>query len=319
MNAPRVSVIIPVYNVAPYLCGCLDSVLAQTFTDWEAICVDDGSTDGSGAILDKYALRDDRIRVIHQENQGVARARQVALDSCRGEWVGAVDPDDWIDPDYFQIFYDSVRDGDLEMAWCDYWAEGRRIGVEASDDPRRHLESLLADEIWGTLWNRFFRRAAINRFGIRFPPRECDGHEDVVFVCEFLTHATRIKRIDLAGYHYVQRTGSLCHEKQGPDSYGSLVMSTLHLERRFAELSYDAHEAVRFRKEMIKFWMYDKGFVPDGRFLATFPDVVSFKVYSPRPWHRIFFALALKERRRAVIRILGIVRAFLRRIRQGDR
>ena len=83
----KFSIIIPVYNVAPYLRECLDSVLAQTLTDWEAICVDDGSTDGSGAILDEYAARDQRFRIIHQPNSGVSAARNVALDMVRREWI----------------------------------------------------------------------------------------------------------------------------------------------------------------------------------------------------------------------------------------
>lgn len=91
---PYFSIIIPVYNVAPYLRECLDSVLAQTFTDWEAICVDDGSTDGSGAILDEYAAKDKRFRVIHQANAGVSAARNRALEEIKGDWVGFLDADD---------------------------------------------------------------------------------------------------------------------------------------------------------------------------------------------------------------------------------
>ena len=83
---PYFSIIIPVYNVAPYLRECLDSVLKQTFTDWEAICIDDGSTDESGAILDEYAAKDKRFRVIHQANAGVSAARNAALDKVQGEW-----------------------------------------------------------------------------------------------------------------------------------------------------------------------------------------------------------------------------------------
>lgn len=94
---PFFSIIIPVYNVAPYLRECLDSVLAQTFTNWEVICVDDGSTDGSGAILDEYAARDPRFRVIHQSNAGVSAARNAALGAAIGSWVSFLDADDKID------------------------------------------------------------------------------------------------------------------------------------------------------------------------------------------------------------------------------
>ena len=93
---PFFSIIIPVYNVAPYLRECLDSVLAQTFTDWEAICVDDGSTDGGGKILDAYAEKDTRFKVMHQKNEGVSAARNIALEMAIGEWVTFLDADDKI-------------------------------------------------------------------------------------------------------------------------------------------------------------------------------------------------------------------------------
>jgi len=100
---PLFSIIIPVYNVAPYLCECLDSILAQTFLYWEVICVDDGSTDGSSVILDKYATLDSRFRIIHQSNAGVSAARNRGLESAVGEWVWFVDADDAIHPDSLEF------------------------------------------------------------------------------------------------------------------------------------------------------------------------------------------------------------------------
>lgn len=94
VKRPFFSIIVPVYNVAPYLRECLDSVLAQTFTDWECLCVDDGSTDESGAILDEYAQKDSRFRIFHQPNAGVSAARNRALNNVKGEWVGFLDGDD---------------------------------------------------------------------------------------------------------------------------------------------------------------------------------------------------------------------------------
>ena len=100
---PFFSIIIPVYNVAPYLRECLDSVLAQTFTNWEAICVDDGSTDGSGVILDEYAHKDNRFKVLHRANGGVSVARNAALKVVVGEWITFLDGDDKIDPARLQV------------------------------------------------------------------------------------------------------------------------------------------------------------------------------------------------------------------------
>ena len=100
---PKLSVIVPVYNTEKYLRECIDSILAQTFRDFELILVDDGSTDGSGAICDEYAKQDERIRVIHQENGGITVARKSGVRAARGEYVTFVDSDDWIDKDMYRI------------------------------------------------------------------------------------------------------------------------------------------------------------------------------------------------------------------------
>ncbi len=99
---PYISVIIPVYNAAAYLRECIDSLLSQTFTDWEALCVDDGSTDESGIILDEYAAKDRRIKVFHQSNKGVSAARNFALESAKGEYVCFLDGDDIFDRDFLE-------------------------------------------------------------------------------------------------------------------------------------------------------------------------------------------------------------------------
>ena len=101
-TSPKISIIVPVYKVEQYLRRCLDSIASQTFTDWECILIDDGSPDKSGAICDEYALRDSRFRVIHQENKGVSAARNAGLDAARGEWIGFVDSDDWVEKDCYE-------------------------------------------------------------------------------------------------------------------------------------------------------------------------------------------------------------------------
>ncbi|MGN0868528.1 MAG: glycosyltransferase family 2 protein [Akkermansia sp.] len=109
MTEPLISVIVPVYKVEPYLRAALDSLLQQTLTDWEAVCVDDGSPDASGSILDEYARADSRFRVIHQANGGVSRARNVALDAARGRYVTMMDPDDALPPRALEALYRPCR------------------------------------------------------------------------------------------------------------------------------------------------------------------------------------------------------------------
>lgn len=119
-KAPKLTVITPVYNVEPYLRQCLDSIRAQTFTDWEAIIVDDGSTDGSGAVCDEYAAADPRFRVVHKENGGQSSARNMALDLARGEYLGFVDSDDWIEPDMYRTLVADIEKYGADIAKCGY-------------------------------------------------------------------------------------------------------------------------------------------------------------------------------------------------------
>lgn len=120
-SLPKISIIVPVYNVEKYLRCCLDSIVAQTFTDWECICVDDGSPDNSGKILDEYAAKDNRFVIIHKENGGVSSARNVGLDIARGEWISFVDSDDILVQDCFACLMSELnRNSNVGVLECYY-------------------------------------------------------------------------------------------------------------------------------------------------------------------------------------------------------
>ena len=103
MNSPKISVIVPVFNTEKYISECIDSILAQTFTDWELILVDDGSKDNSGKICDEYATKDSRVRVLHQPNGGVTSARSNGVKNAKGEWITFVDADDTLPVDALKM------------------------------------------------------------------------------------------------------------------------------------------------------------------------------------------------------------------------
>ena len=107
MENPKISIIVPVYNAERYLHRCIDSILAQTFRDFELLLIDDGSKDNSGYICDEYAEKDERVKVWHKENGGVSSARNVGLDNARGEWVTFADSDDWLESNAF-AYYDEL-------------------------------------------------------------------------------------------------------------------------------------------------------------------------------------------------------------------
>ena len=125
---PAVSVIMPVYNIGPYLDACMESLLAQTFTDFEALLINDGSTDDSPVRCRAWAARDERIRVIDQENAGVAAARNRGLKEAAGEYIAFVDPDDWLDAAYLEKLYRALTENGADFAECDLWRYDNRTG-----------------------------------------------------------------------------------------------------------------------------------------------------------------------------------------------
>lgn len=120
-TTPAVSIILPVYNVERYLAKSLESITRQTFTDYECILVDDGSTDGSGALCDAMAARDSRFVVIHQPNSGLPTARNVGIEAARGKYIGFMDSDDYAHPDMYKVLFECITATQADLAACQYF------------------------------------------------------------------------------------------------------------------------------------------------------------------------------------------------------
>ena len=209
-----ISIIIPVFNVERYLDACLDSLLAQTFSDWEAILVDDGSTDASGRICDEYAEKDARFRVLHQKNRGVSAARNAGMDIAEGAYWMFVDGDDTIDPPFLEIaFRDAgtyaadivcmpllymLEDG-TPFPRSDFAVKVYRGGAMAY--------SAIFDRLvtYGVI-PKLFRRGLFE--GIRFPQTLCNA-EDTFIACDLFARAACVVRsAGVSGYRYRRRAGS---------------------------------------------------------------------------------------------------------------
>ena len=196
-----VSIIVPVYNVEKYLRACLDSILAQTFSNFELILIDDGSKDGSEAICDEYAARDSRIRVLHKENGGVSKARNTGLDMAQGEFVTFIDGDDTVDVDYIGLMYREMIDNGYDvvrLSWerggvnytyhIKFDSEGRSLVDGASIQTL-----LLCTNIWG-----LFRANSQIRFN-----ETLKNGEDSLFVIEnFVKSNRRMLLVNKPYYHY---------------------------------------------------------------------------------------------------------------------
>lgn len=210
----KVSLVVPVYNVEKYLSICLDSVLHQTFTDWEAVCVDDGSTDTSGAILDKYANRDGRIRVIHTKNGGYGNAMNIGIDAALGEYVGIVESDDAILPDFCETLYEAVRRLDLDIVKSDCFfcwdKENYRYRFHLRELDEYYGTVLLKENAWlrcqflMNTWAGLYRKSFLNQYSIRHHNSPGASYQDNGFWIQGMVFAERMMVLDYAGYLYRQ-------------------------------------------------------------------------------------------------------------------
>ena len=191
----NVSVLVPVYNTKSYLCTCLDSLVAQTLEDIEFICIDDGSTDGSGEILDAYAVRDARFHVIHKANSGYGASMNVGLRAARGAYIGIVESDDFAEPEMFRALYEVACRHPVDVVKSNYWEEkdGTRTFVEVLQGhvygkvfcPRKDDGIFLVEP--PTIWSCIYRRAFLLERDIWFNETPGASYQDTSFV--FLTKA----------------------------------------------------------------------------------------------------------------------------------
>lgn len=218
----RVSVIVPVYQVEQYLPRCIDSILAQTFSDFELILVDDGTKDGCPAIMQAYAERDSRIRQVHKENGGLSSARNAGLDVARGEYIAFVDSDDYIHP---ALLEDAVRAADetgAQQVLFNYRlvVDGEEKGAYLSFvDETIDVDRLgLADYFYRywmpykhgqEAWSKLYRRDIIESNGLRFAPNDEIFAEDTLFSAMYLMHTHVICALSKPYVYYVQRGDSL--------------------------------------------------------------------------------------------------------------
>lgn len=224
MENKTISVIIPVYKVEAYLPRCIDSVINQTYKNLEIILVDDGSPDKSGEICDKYAALDGRIKVIHKSNEGVAKARNDALDVATGDYIGFVDSDDWIEPDMYEFLMSilSKHDADISMCGETVYENGKAIYSDKNNDIQV-LDQTDAKKLtvkggsMGLVWNKLYKKEIIEN--IRFSS-EYGCSEDLMFAYQALGHTNKMVLVKQAKYNYFRREGGITKGEFGYGAFG---------------------------------------------------------------------------------------------------
>lgn len=212
---PQISIIVPVYKVEKYLRRCVDSILCQTFKDFEVILVDDGSPDKCPEICDEYAKKDSRVTVIHRENGGLSVARNDALNIAKGKYFGFVDSDDYIHPQMYEILYKNIVDNNADVSTCDIvkgseliqWQPIEKTYVSAakgSETVKKWIVGKVHLKPY-VVWNKLFRRECFDN--IRFP--EGRIYEDVSVIDRILYEANTVAECDAPMYYYFQNNEGL--------------------------------------------------------------------------------------------------------------
>ncbi len=215
---PKVSIIVPVYRCEPYISRCIESILSQTFTDFQLILVNDGSPDKSGEICDKYAEKDNRIKVIHQENQGASAARNRGIKEANGEYLMFCDSDDMVSPTWAERLLELADKDTLVMgAYCN---NIQALGTEKKLAAEAEKIYAVSDYkffnncgIAGFLWNAVYRRDIVteNKISLREKSSEGDYNEDLIFALQYVSKIKNIIYTGYSDYLYDVRSDSMSH------------------------------------------------------------------------------------------------------------
>ena len=223
---PKISIIIPVYKAEKTIDKCVESVLNQTFSDWELLLIEDGSPDNSGKRCDYWAEKDSRILSFHQDNQGPGAARNLGLDMANGLYVNFVDSDDWLSPHFLEHYMELAGKYDIVFSGCikeyDNDKQLKSIPYKSSTDKEKLpilLKYLLKEDFFGYTYSKQLKKEIIDKYNIRFDT-EIFYREDAVFTAEYMKHVQTLAIADNADYHYYMcNEHSLLHTYFNTEEY----------------------------------------------------------------------------------------------------
>ena len=256
---------------------CLDSILDQTFQDYECLLIDDGSKDGSPIICDEYAARDPRFKAFHKPNGGLSDARNYGIERAQGVYTIFFDPDDWVDAEYLKEMYAKAQETDAEMVICDYFNEDpfqRKYGKQkpTSLNHKDVLKDVIVGKLFGFTWNKLLKRDLYSRFDLQFIVGMY-GCEDQYTMCKLLMNDIRIAYLPKAYYHYMHYGNDTLSRHYDETTY----QHDLSIRQKFCDLlSNTAYKQLVFdcKSEWILFraFMYGKKEYSSKQFCSVFSD-----------------------------------------------
>ncbi len=295
---PTISVIVPVYNVEKYIHRCINSILAQTFNDFELILVDDGSPDRSGAICDEYAENDNRIRVFHRENGGVSAARNTGIAMARGKYITFCDSDDYYNSDWLSELYSAILQSNADLVsagYTKYDQDGAQLMKRKHEKTIYHFQSVqesitfliknvLQGGIGWEIWTKLFKSEIIQTNSIQFC-ETCDNFaEDLGFVLEYLLYTRDISVIESISYGYTQHPSSMMSKSKGVVKLNAVNEISKHFGKRYFELFHKKVDKDRFAViHFLIMWNQYKIIVPHENY-PSLPDEI--KKINDLKWYR---------------------------------
>lgn len=292
-NNPQISIIVPIYNVENYLHRCIDSILIQSYTNFELLLINDGSTDKSGQICDEYAKQDERIQVFHKENRGVSSARQLGIDKATGEYSIHIDSDDWVDPTMLMLMYQRIILNGTDILITDLFVETQRKTIYKKQRPtklqsRCVLKEILIGSLFGGLQNKLLKHNLLKKYNIQFIPN-INYCEDVLFWCQLLQHNITISYLDKSFYHYNQTNLNSITHNYTEETYAMRKSYILSLEqilpRSFSEIIHQA-VAYNIKREALYFKILTK-----GEYYTYMPTKLSTILRTKGSYKDIFFMI----------------------------
>lgn len=289
---PKISVVVPIYNMEKLMRKCLDSIMAQTFQDYECLLIDDGSKDGSPAICDEYAARDSRVKAFHKQNEGVSAARQYGMDNAVGEYVIHIDPDDWVEPKMLEELYKKAKEDNADMVICDFYENSYKGQIYIKQQPSSLDSKVVLKELFkhlhGSCCNKLVRKKIFRDYNVFFPPGVC-ACEDLYVIASLLKNEIKVSYINMAFYHYVRNSQDSLSRRFDNNSENNYI----YLRNLFVELFKDSElynlVNYKFTYTLVAsaFWggrqfytskQFSKQFVPYVRVISRPPFTVKKKL-----------------------------------------
>lgn len=287
MNCPKVSIICPVYKAEKYLQRCLDSIQQQTLSDWECILVDDGSPDNSGAICDEYAAQDPRFKVIHQENGGVALARQTGVDAATGEYLIHADPDDYVELNMLEEMESEIERQGVDVLLADFFRDKANGSIVLDRQTfkgstcKELVDDILFQRLHGSLWNKIVKRSCY----ITAAPQFFSGInycEDVLIWVQMSRCNVSVGYLPKAYYHYVSTECSITNR---------MNLAGYEMRKRYLEklLEFAVETSIVNRIAFpIKARAVSCGFISRKEYYSDFPASLVNVLDVRSPFYRLF-------------------------------